>query len=213
MYTSLVDFHTLQDVELFLANLLLGSHCHAFVGWKEALCQCLGTVAFWRAEIVGASTVSRVSVKTASAATIIVSNSSIGVAEARLAARRSSSNRARFSAFSTFASARRIVSMLERLTPEPEEGFLWSGRLHQCPEVSSSSPLATSYQVPLQGELVLCILTKVPEPVFELLGLVRAACRERFDAPLWQAKKAAGTESEPRRSGKAERAASVPRPW
>ena len=31
-------------------------------------------------------------------------------------------------------------------------------RLHQCPEVSSSSQLATSGQVPLQGELFLCIL-------------------------------------------------------
>ena len=82
---------------------------------------------------MSASIVSRVSVNTASAATIIASadisafvadssNSSIGVADARFAARRFSSILARFTAFSASASARRIASRFERFTPDPEEG-------------------------------------------------------------------------------------------
>ena len=56
----------------------------------------------------------------------------------------------------------------------------------------------------------------MPEPVFEHVGLVSVAYRERFDAPLWQQGRL-GRDTppncEPFRGGKAERAASVPRPW
>ena len=129
---------------------------------------------------MSASIVSRVSVNTASAAVINdsadtsafvadSSTSSIGVADARFAARRSSSTLARFNAFSASASARRIASrFVQKRVPVPSAQCRQSfcvamtrghhvRHLHQCPEVVSLSRQATWCQVPSKEELVLCI--------------------------------------------------------
>ena len=39
-----VDFHVLEEIELFLTSLLLGSHCHVFVSLEETLRRRLGAV-------------------------------------------------------------------------------------------------------------------------------------------------------------------------
>ena len=120
-----------------------------------------------------ASVVSRVSVNTASAAIIIdsadtsafvadSSSSSIGVAEARFAARRSSSTLARFLAFSASASARRIASRFERFTPDPEEGSYAIGtvssellcRFDSWSSRASSAPVSRSRFVIATGHIV-----------------------------------------------------------
>ena len=41
----LVEFHTLQEVGLLLASLLLGGYRHVLVSLKGALCLQIGTVA------------------------------------------------------------------------------------------------------------------------------------------------------------------------
>ena len=103
---------------------------------------------------MSASIVSRVSVNTASAVTSAFvadsSNSSIGVADARFAARRSSSTLARFKAFSASASACR-QSFCVVLTRGHHVRHLY-----QCPEVVSLTRQATSCRVPSEEERFLC---------------------------------------------------------
>ena len=99
--------YALQEIDLFLTSLLLGRHCHVLVSLEETFRRRLRAVTRFMSLLK--RIISRFSVNTASAAIIndsavtsaLVadsSNSSIGVADARFAARRSSNILARFTA-------------------------------------------------------------------------------------------------------------------